>query len=66
VENQTHANQKIDMSGAVMSPSALPVRAAETEIPARSMQARNQRRRTSTRSISIEEVVRFARLCVLI
>jgi hypothetical protein len=57
----------IDTSGAVMwLASALPVRAAETEIPARSMQPRNQRRRTSARSISIAAVVRFARLCVLI
>ena len=80
--NQAHANQMIDMSGAVIpgSPatgvcrwggiitlaSELPVRAAETEIPARSLQPRNQRRPTSARSVSIAGNVRFARLCVLI
>jgi hypothetical protein len=67
VENQAHANQTIDMSGAVKSlASKLPVRAAETEISTRSMQPRNQRCQASTRSTSIDAVTRFARLCVLI
>jgi len=82
VFNQAHANQMIDMSGAVKpeSPatglcrwggimtlaSKLPVRAAETEIPARSPQPRNQRCPKRARSTSIAAVVRFARLCVLI
>jgi hypothetical protein len=67
LRNQAHANQMIDMSGAVKSlASKLPVRAAETEIPARSMQPRNQRCQASTRSTSIDAVTRFARLCVLI
>lgn len=67
VHNHTHANQTIDMSGAVNPPvKGLPVRIAETEIPARLMQPRNQRSRIPARSISVAEVIRLARLCVLI
>jgi hypothetical protein len=47
-KNHAHANQMIDMSGAVI-PLAV-----------------NQRCQTSARPISVAEVVRLARLCVLI
>jgi len=67
VENQTHANQMIVMSGAVISlASALPIRISGIEIPVRPPQPRNQRCRILQRSFSIAEVIRFARLCVLI
>jgi hypothetical protein len=76
VENQAHANQMIDMSGAVMPgppatdlcrwggmplASAPPVRDL-----VRPMQPGNQWRRISAQSIAIAGFVRLARLCVLI
>ena len=65
--NQAHANQTIDMSGAVFRlASMLPVRVSGIEIPVRPPQPRNQRNQTAARSLSIAGVVRFARLCVLI
>ena len=65
--NQIHANQKIDMSGAVMPlASALPVRVSGIEIPVRPPRPLNQRHRIPARSFLIAGVVRFARLCVLI
>ncbi len=82
LHNQAHANQMIDMSGAVKPgtpatvicrwggtvalASKLLVRVSGIEIPVRPPQPRNQRRPTSARSVSIAGVVRFARLCVLI
>jgi hypothetical protein len=67
MENQAHANQVIDISGAVKTlASSLPVCAAETEVPACSMQPRNQRNQTPAQSVLIAGLVRFARLCVLI
>ncbi|MGA8743933.1 MAG: hypothetical protein WB561_22260 [Terracidiphilus sp.] len=65
--NQAHANQMIDMSGAVETlASLLAVRVSGIEIPARPPQPRNQRRRTSARSNSVAGDIRLARLCVLI
>jgi hypothetical protein len=81
VFNHAHANQTIDMSGAVipgppatglcrwggiMLASVPPVRVSGIEIPVRPLQPRNQRNQTAARSLSIAGVVRFARLCVLI
>jgi hypothetical protein len=65
--NHAHANQTIDMNGAVlMLVSMLLVFTAGTEDPACSVQPRNQRNQKPARSLSIAGVVRFARLCVLI
>ena len=67
VFNHTHANQTIDMSGAVLKlVSMLRVCTPGTEVPACSPQPRNQRNQTAARSLPITGVVRFARLCVLI
>jgi len=76
VENQAHANQKIDMSGAVMPepkatipcrPVGMPLaNAPPVRDSVRPMQPGNQRRRISPRSAAIAGFVRLTRLCVLI
>ena len=66
VDNHAHANQTIDISGAVKLIRVLRVCAAETEVPTCSVQPRNQRNQTAAQPLSVAGVVRFARLCVLI